>query len=94
MKVKGMGITEILRKICAANEIKSSESFSKQRTQLIIAAHNCHNYGMLKLNVVFCLSDLATVMIHHFCPTGLIPWRTNILRLKLHYFLTKSVNFS
>ena len=39
-----MGITEILRKIWlfSANKIKSSESFSKQPTQLIIAAHNCH----------------------------------------------------
>ena len=39
-----MGITEILRRTCLfpANKIKSSESFSKQPTQLIIAAHNCH----------------------------------------------------
>ena len=54
MKVKRMGITEILRRVWlfSANKIKSSESFSKQptqlnnrRTQLIIAAHNCPNYG-------------------------------------------------
>jgi hypothetical protein len=40
-----MGITENLRRIWlfSANKIKSSESFSKQPTQLIIAAHNCHN---------------------------------------------------
>ena len=43
-----MGITEILRRIWlfSANKIKSSESFSEQlihrRTQLMIAAHNCH----------------------------------------------------
>ena len=39
-----MGITEILRRIWlfSANKIKSSESISKQQTQLIIAAHNCH----------------------------------------------------
>ena len=45
MKVKRMGITEILRNIClfSAKKIKSSESFSKQPTQLIIVAHNCHN---------------------------------------------------
>jgi hypothetical protein len=38
MKGKRMGITEILRKIClfSANEIKSSESFYKQPTQLIV----------------------------------------------------------
>ena len=39
-----MGITEILRRIWlfSANKIKSSEYFSKQPTQLSIAAHNCH----------------------------------------------------
>ena len=44
MKVKRMGTTEILRRIWlfSANKIKSSESGSKQPTQLIIAAHNCH----------------------------------------------------
>ena len=38
MKVKRMGITEILRRIWlfSANKIKSSKSFSKQPTQLII----------------------------------------------------------
>ena len=53
MKVKRMGITEILGRIWlfSANKIKSSESFSKQpssthrRTQLIIATHNCHKGG-------------------------------------------------
>ena len=38
MKVKRMGITEILRRIWlfSANKIKCSESFSKQPTQLIV----------------------------------------------------------
>ena len=38
MKVKRMGITEILRRIWlfSANKIKSSESFSKQPSQLIV----------------------------------------------------------
>ena len=42
--VKRMGITEILWRIwlSSVNEIKSSESVSKQPSQLIIAAHNCH----------------------------------------------------
>ena len=45
MKVKRMGITEILRRIWlfSVNKINSSESGSKQPTQLIIVAHNCHN---------------------------------------------------
>ena len=38
MKVKRMGITEILRRIWifSANKIKSSESFNKQPTQVIV----------------------------------------------------------
>ena len=45
MKVKRMGITEVLRRIWlfSANKIRSSESFSKQPTQLIIAAEIKHN---------------------------------------------------
>ena len=41
MKVKKMGITEILRRnwLFSANKIKKS---SESPTQLIIAAHNCH----------------------------------------------------
>ena len=44
MKVKRMGITEIMKRIWlfSLNKIKSSESFSKQLIQLIIAAHNCY----------------------------------------------------
>ena len=40
-----MGITEILSRIwlSSANKVKKSESVSKQPTQLIIAAYNCHN---------------------------------------------------
>jgi len=39
-----MGKTDILRRIWlfSANKIKKSELGSKQPTQLIIAAHNCH----------------------------------------------------
>ena len=38
MKLKGMGITEMLRKIClfSENKIKSSESFSEQPAQVIV----------------------------------------------------------
>ena len=41
MKVQKMGITEILRWIWlfSANKIKSSESFRKQPTQLIVEPH-------------------------------------------------------
>ena len=56
-----MGIIEILRRIWlfSANKIKSLESFSKQQTQLIIAAHNCHTslnkmiYILLTFQFVF-----------------------------------------
>ena len=45
MKVKRMGITEILRRIWlfSANKIKSFEFVSKQPTQLIIATEIRHN---------------------------------------------------
>jgi hypothetical protein len=44
MKVKRMGITEIVRRIWlfSANKIKKIfESVSKKPTELIIVAHNC-----------------------------------------------------
>ena len=60
MKIKRMGITEILRRIWlfSANKIKSSDSFSKPPTQLIIelneliiAAYNCYtNFGTFDRN--------------------------------------------
>jgi hypothetical protein len=45
MKVKRKGTTEILRRIWlfSAKKMKSSESGSKQPTQLINAAQNYHN---------------------------------------------------
>ena len=47
-----MGMTEILRRIWlfSANKIKSSEFFSKQPTQLIIAAEINHNGAECKAN--------------------------------------------
>ena len=49
MIVKRMGMIEILRRIWlfSANKIKSSESGSKQPTQLIVAAHNSHKCSKL-----------------------------------------------
>ena len=46
MKVKRMGITENLRRIWlfSANKIKSSESFSKQPTQLIVELNSSLQY--------------------------------------------------
>ena len=45
MKIKRMEITKILRRIWlfSTNKVKSYESVSKQPTQLIITAHDCHN---------------------------------------------------
>ena len=65
MKVKRTGITEILRRIWlfSANKIKSSESGSKQPTQLIIAAHNCHKGVRFH-------SNLASGNLMHFRPCG------------------------
>ena len=49
MKVKRIRMTEILRRIWLfpANKIKISESVSKQPTELIIVAHNCHTSAEL-----------------------------------------------
>ena len=43
MKVERMGIKEVLRRIwlISANKIKTSESVSKQSSQLIIVTDNC-----------------------------------------------------
>jgi hypothetical protein len=49
MKMKILGKTEI-----SANKTKISESFSKQPTQLIIAAHNCHTDS--KITILNCIS--------------------------------------
>ena len=72
MKIKRMGITEILRRIWlySANNINSSESFGKQPTQLIIAAHNCHiDYLFYNIEVLKQLSlSLASPWLN---PNGL-----------------------
>ena len=56
MKVKRMGITEILRRIWlfSANKIKSFESFSKQPTQLIVKV----NSSLRHIIVTFDSSEL------------------------------------
>ena len=65
MKVKLMGIKEILRRIWLfpANKIKSSGSGSEQLTQLIIAAHNCH-----KCYVFVLMSRFGDVKKFEFLP--------------------------
>ena len=52
MKVKRKGITEILRKIWlfSANKTKSSESFSKQPTQLIVELNLSLRHIIVTLN--------------------------------------------
>ena len=58
MKVKRMGITEILRRIWlfAANKIKSSESFSKQPTQLIVELNSISCTALILHQFMFELS--------------------------------------
>ena len=50
MKVKRMEITEILKRIWFffANKIKSSESFSKQQTQLIVELNSSLGHIIVK----------------------------------------------
>ena len=55
MKVKRMGITEILRRIWlfSANKTKSSESFSKQPTQLIVELNSSLRHIIVTLDSKF-----------------------------------------
>ena len=62
-----MEITEILRRIWlfSASDKKSSESFSKQPTQIIIATHNCHN-GVLRYSFQHCESSKNNSRVRKF----------------------------
>ena len=63
MKVKKMGKTEILRRIWlfSANEIKSSESFSKQPTQLIVKL----NSSLQHIIVTIMLNQTIDFRVHN-----------------------------
>ena len=63
MKVKWMGIPEILRKIglISANKIKSSESFSKQPTQLIVKL----NSSLQHIIVTIMLNQTIDFRVHN-----------------------------
>ena len=62
MKVKRMGITEILGRIWlfSANKIKSSESFSKQPTQLVMEL----NSSLWHIIVTLLSSQEHTALVH------------------------------
>ena len=62
---ENVGVTEILRSIWlfSANTIKSSESFIKHPTQLIIAADNCHIYYFLWNCILKIKSDTYEIFI-------------------------------
>ena len=68
MKVKRMGITEILKRIWlfSANKIKSSESFSKQPTQLIVELNSSFRH----IIVTMALSAVAMLILRH-CEPGI-----------------------
>ena len=68
MKVKRMGITEILRRIWqfSANTAKSSESFNKQPTQLIVKLNTSLQQIVAKINTVF-LTASSMVLKVVFC---------------------------
>ena len=77
LPVKRMGITETLRRIWlfSANKIKSSEYFSKQPTELIIAEHNCHTNSVAAAVTVVWPSCLAKIYsggpVSPYVPSGL-----------------------
>ena len=78
MKVKRMGITEILRRIWlfSANKIKSSESFSKQPTQLIVELNSS-----LQHIIVTLAYDLIRLIIHSYYLYILLMTNTQTLNL-------------
>ena len=55
MKIKRMGITEIFRRIwlLSANKIKSSESFSKPLTELIVELNSSLRHIIVTIVVLF-----------------------------------------
>ena len=63
MKVKRMGITEILRRIWlfSANKIKSSESFSKQPTQLIVELNSSLWHIIVTLDALYQTCEIVTL---------------------------------
>ena len=71
MKINRRGITEILRRgwLFSANKIKSSESFSRQPTQIIdelfIAVHNCDKYIIFHTSMEVC-----TCIVTFICPSA------------------------
>ena len=73
MKVKIMEIKEILRRIglFSENKTKSSESFCKQPTQLIIVAHNCQTSKRISsvffFSFIFLSFHLSVAYILLFC---------------------------
>ena len=72
MKVKRMGITEILRRIWlfSANEIKSSESFSKQPIQLIVELNSSLRHIIVPLTLCcsICFENLQCEISNKHLP--------------------------
>ena len=69
MKVKRMGITEILRRIWlfSANKIKSSESVSKQPTQLIVELNSSLRHIIVTiLSLAFSLKVFLDLLHDHY----------------------------
>ena len=70
MKVKRLGITEILRRIWLffANKIKSSASFSKQPTQLIVEL----NSSLRHIIVTYEMQELCSMYFNKTTPASLM----------------------
>ena len=93
MKVKRMGITEILKRIWlfSANKAKSCESFSKQPTQLIFEL----NSSLRHIIVTFVISHwhCATCVMSCVADSGLRNWLmiVNLKKLRHYPYTTKAV---
>ena len=89
MKVKRMGITEILRRIWlfSANKIKSSESFSKQPTQLIVELNSSLQHIIVTESIsVFPITELGNQL-----PPTLTDFFLNLEVHVFNYDLTRKL---
>ena len=97
MKVKRMGITEILRRIWlfSANKTKSSESFSKQPTQLIVELNSLsqlwHCILSSKMSWVGCLLKDSLLFIF-FAENSQILLKIYIIPILVTFIYLVAVN--
>ena len=90
MKVKRMGLTEILRRIWlfSANKIKSSESVSKQPTQLIVELNSSlRHIIVIHIGQIFAKKKRATKIFQTQIIFALKQTRNLVIRTEIRQIL-------